>query len=1011
MFTCIAPLFNAKETQSEQEAEQVLIAIEMSKSLWSAILAAMSFLSGASLDDELFGIVIKSIQNFSVIVGLVGLIAQRDAFLGTLCKSCVPGHYIDLYASHTKLNKDTTPLVLHDRNVVSLRALLFVAGNLTFVLEEKAWYNILEIFQTADGLVSMGKLGKKDADALKPKIANNSSPTSENLYTSIVASIKRFFDTSSKTMDDKSFLEFVTALCRLAKDSTIVQPASKDSMKIAEEKSFAVARIHDLSLVNLNRIVSNKPSSSVSGPSTFQIWDVIVNCLIDIAHHPMSSLSIRVQSCFGLSEILNGAIQIVDLIDVEVEKRILNPLKLLVVADEIPSPWFIDVQKLGLEILNRLLQTSGQNIKNGWSLVFLIMRCVIGGGSEPLVQRHNSTARFVDVEGDNVAVITSKTTALVRVAFPSLQLICTDFLSLLNITMLKECIETLGYFGSRQEDLNISLSSVGLMWSVSDFVLTRRLHSPSASILTDIVNGDASDFEMTKKTMDELWMFLLSNFSDLCSDPRPEVRNTANQTLFKTIGMNGQRLSMDSWSECIWSVIFPLLERVKTSSDALESAEKSEINSSSGRSSPATPGKTPNLVIHHSRNTASKQWDETKVLTLSGVTKCYIDFLPILVDLKNFQDAWKLFLECIRDWFLSGSPEVSMSAIKSFKSLVRYNITDSVIAENVQPLLIPYWTIAWNIWESIGLGVVSQKEELPDNSADYIIYGTLSQESLTVFISVLPDIFIVISSTFGYAELRRLFNIITRIPLYNTIPYPGAVPRSRFDIIYDIETVSPLQSAIIDLVSPGYVKSEKELDLKSLDLFHISHAPEIILSAAAGFSKYPITKRVSPSSLASQPADKTDFTYIALSKRSLQCLVSLFETHGKCLDIYSSGVFLYILNCLGTIMGEKYDCPAVGQKDSTPLWKFAATSFMTIVKIGLESLDSMITRFLFLILDLDPTALDLIYSTIGNIFSSLLLPKSPIPESLSVEEYSADEAFDISVLSTIEIEVSFFNHS
>jgi hypothetical protein len=81
---------------------------------------------------------------------------------------------------------------------------------------------------------------------------------------------------------------------------------------------------------------------------------------------------------------------------------------------------------------------------------------------------------------------------------------------------------------------------------------------------------------LTKKSLDTLWMFLLSNFSQLCSDQRPEVRNSANQTLFRTIGMNGQRLTIDAWEECIWNVLFPLLDRVKTSSELAEGREKME---------------------------------------------------------------------------------------------------------------------------------------------------------------------------------------------------------------------------------------------------------------------------------------------------------------------------------------------------------------------------------------------------------------------------------------------------
>ncbi len=42
-------------------------------------------------------------------------------------------------------------------------------------------------------------------------------------------------------------------------------------------------------------------------------------------------------------------------------------------------------------------------------------------------------------------------------------------------------------------------------------------------------------------------------------------------------------------------------------------------------------GKTGNLLVHHSRDTAAKQWAETVVLTLSGVARCVVSKQPQLI--------------------------------------------------------------------------------------------------------------------------------------------------------------------------------------------------------------------------------------------------------------------------------------------------------------------------------------------------------------------------------------------
>lgn len=62
-------------------------------------------------------------------------------------------------------------------------------------------------------------------------------------------------------------------------------------------------------------------------------------------------------------------------------------------------------------------------------------------------------------------------------------------------------------------------------------------------------------------------------------------------------------------SSCHHQVLFHLLGRVRTSSTT---ADKEKIESGGG-----------NILIHHSRDTAEKQWAETWVLTLAGVARIF----------------------------------------------------------------------------------------------------------------------------------------------------------------------------------------------------------------------------------------------------------------------------------------------------------------------------------------------------------------------------------------------------
>lgn len=156
---------------------------------------------------------------------------------------------------------------------------------------------------------------------------------------------------------------------------------------------------------------------------------------------------------------------------------------------------------------------------------------------------------------------------------------------------------------------------------------------------------------------DRLWMCLYARLGDLCVDPRPAVRKSAGQTLFSTISAHGNLLNPPTWQAVLWQVLFPLLDKVRN----LSSSASSEKVDTSG-----------NILIHHSRNTAQKQWAETQVLTLSGVSRVFNTKRQLLQQLGDFPRAWSLLLEFIENSALSKSNEVSLAALKSFQEIL-YN--------------------------------------------------------------------------------------------------------------------------------------------------------------------------------------------------------------------------------------------------------------------------------------------------------------------------------------------------
>ncbi|RKP33782.1 hypothetical protein BJ085DRAFT_11431, partial [Dimargaris cristalligena] len=143
-------------------------------------------------------------------------------------------------------------------------------------------------------------------------------------------------------------------------------------------------------------------------------------------------------------------------------------------------------------------------------------------------------------------------TALIRHAFPCLQLVCTDFLASLSPQCLGRCIRLLGCYGHQPCDVNVALTAIGLFWNFSDFLQTTR----GAAVDSPAPAGDLTQHPLS--TCDQLWLLLLHRLSILCVDQRPEVRNGASRTLYRTLDLHGHALNGTVWELIFWHILYPL---------------------------------------------------------------------------------------------------------------------------------------------------------------------------------------------------------------------------------------------------------------------------------------------------------------------------------------------------------------------------------------------------------------------------------------------------------------------
>ncbi|RAL48739.1 hypothetical protein DM860_001059 [Cuscuta australis] len=142
------------------------------------------------------------------------------------------------------------------------------------------------------------------------------------------------------------------------------------------------------------------------------------------------------------------------------------------------------------------------------------------------------------------------------------------------------------------------------------------------------------------------------------------VRNSAVRTLFQILGSHGQKLSNRMWENCLCNYVFPTLD---CASHMAATSSKAEWQ---GKELGTRGGKAVHMLIHHSRNTAQKQWDETLVLVLGGIARVLRTFFPLLRNISNFQSGWDSLLCLVENSILHGSKEVALAAINCLHSTI-----------------------------------------------------------------------------------------------------------------------------------------------------------------------------------------------------------------------------------------------------------------------------------------------------------------------------------------------------
>ena len=349
----------------------------------------------------------------------------------------------------------------------------------------------------------------------------------------------------------------------------------------------------------------------------------------------------------------------------------------------------VEIRQRAFDTLFKILETDGHSIVCGWTPVFAILKSITRAPLAPASARRSSISS-IQATGGAPTSANSRYAILVRVSFPSLQIVCTDFLAALSLAELTTCIECLIDFGRQEDDVNIALTSVGLLWQLSDHLQIKR-------------NGS----EDTATQYKDLWLLLLQKLLVLCVDQRQEVRDGAIQILFRSLELYGSTLDQQTWDACLWTVLFPLLDN---------------INSASQRNLHAavSPPSIDTAKVDASE-VSSKQWDDTQILALNSICTLFADFLASsIMQTSRYDEAWRNLSQQLQKGLLQAHASVAtacMKALERITSSLAVMVDNAGLGQAANDSL----EVAWRSWQEIGAELILRSHKSTQQQSTFIL--------------------------------------------------------------------------------------------------------------------------------------------------------------------------------------------------------------------------------------------------------------------------------------------------
>lgn len=872
---------------------------------WSNILTIYTTYFCARTDEEVYNIVVKSIQGLAQACGIMLLEQPRDAFMLLLSEYAlfnedsaterskpsrnilsVEGivETIGGFREHRRASSQSAKAgskvedgkrELRPRNVACCKALINV-GLAVGASLGTSWSIIFRTLQIADTII----VNDKGPSSVKNphwkifwRVAHEFSSV-DNLFKKML--------TSSANYTDDEFSTLAHCICGISSQTLEIEwdegrneAQNKFSDAIGSVQSGDPFFLFDI----LADLTNNNVDRFVSGQLDIGNLKYIVDYLLKVVQSRQLNVEIRERANATLESIIldvsstaakNDSTDSVD----EMQKTALTYLKTAtsnivelraesVGVSSVSAEFEIHISLI--HTLNKILDHCGSKLNGCWDIVFDMMDMIF----EPID----------GIEGVPKAVEYSG--VLAKTGFEGLQLVYNDFLQLLPLECLFHLINILYQFCHQSLDLNISFTATSLFWTVSDHL---RALQGSGDLDVPIENEEdlrktISSDENNLHRLHGLWMFALLRLADISSDDRAQVRNGSVQIFFRTFDAHGSKLPPNVWKSC-HNVALP---RIMSIRPVIGDSDAPDVTAA---------------------------WIETMELIITGIGSVYSTFMELFLRQDNFFALWDSLLSYFSELVAYDQPKLSLSIYKALLSIL------NCFASDESKLTLPSDCLqkCWDFW-------IQQPIKRKDNEEKIV------QDALVQLVQIYEPLY----KLSNFSPIKENAERATEL-LEKCMSFPVLPPYYS-----DSERLSPLQSEALKQVKSTNLSGTQESQM----IFRLlSRVMRLALETVPsdGFAK----------------GEPNSSSFVSLCYHSQRLVLSQMDVIQKYRDeLLQDGTIAALLDAVRVLLEKKFDSPAVkaqeGETEPLQLWQLSSKIFVGLLKVIItadlhENLWSLITK-------------------------------------------------------------------